>query len=124
MSNGRRHRRGVRRGRLEQTFITALDQPATLVADLPGGGELWKRGEVAFVVAGVPATAPPAIRAALDRRRRATLTGRCECGGRLHLRRMMAAATNHQAVVHEADCPAGDHNLAALIEAEGWRWPA
>jgi hypothetical protein len=31
MSNGRRHRRGVRRGRLEQLYTDALDQPATFV---------------------------------------------------------------------------------------------
>ena len=119
MSNGRAHRRSVHRGRLELLYLAALDQPARHVRDLGDGLEVWQRGEVAFVVASVPEDAPATVRDALDRRRRATLTGRCACCGRLHLRRMHPGQISQQIFVHEQECPAADGNLGPLLEAEG-----
>ncbi len=124
MSNARHHRRGVRRGRLEQLYAEAQRQPAEFVRSLPGGEEVWQRGQVAFVLPAIPLGGSPAVREAVERRRRASLDGVCACGGRLHLRRMHPGGMSTQVFMHEQECPAADSNLAALLDADGSRWSA
>jgi hypothetical protein len=124
VSNSRHHRRSVRRGQLEQVYLEAQRESPRFVRTLPGDLEVWQRGEVAFVLPSIPLGASPAIREALERRRRASLNGVCPCGGRLHLRRMHPGGMSVQLFVHENTCMAADGNLAPLLKVERSRWSA
>ncbi len=118
MSNGRHHRRRMAGAKLAATLAEADASTPTYVGPAPGGGEIWRAGPVALVVAGIPFGAPPELAQAMARRRDASLTGRCQCGGRRHLLRATHTGSI-MAVVHREDCPATD---AAVVEAvEAWR---
>lgn len=75
-------------------------------------------------VAPPPAGASLALIAAWQRRQRANLTGRCECGAVREMpsrrQRRAAAARGEPArarMLHEAGCPASDDGLARLYRA-------
>ncbi len=118
MSNSRTHRRRVAGARLAATLAEADAFEPTYVGPAPGGGELGRAGPVLTLVASIPAGAPPELAETLNRRRRASLTGRCACGDRRHLGRANRPASLLP-VVHAKDCPAAD---GAVIEAlEAWK---
>lgn len=82
-----------------------------LVSVLPNGGEVWVRDRVMFVLPSIPDGASEDLKNALERRRRATLTGRCDCGAVVTV---TAAGIN---VAHKSGCPASDEVIRHLIES-------
>jgi hypothetical protein len=71
-----------------------------------------------------PPGASPAFIAGWERRQRANLTGRCDCGAQVQMpnraERRAAAARGepaHARWLHEDGCPASDQALAALWRA-------
>jgi len=86
------------------------------VRDVPG------IGRVAYVLPVASEELPPQLREAVLRRRLAALEGRCPCGATVTLpnraERRRAARDGRQlstTVEHEADCPASDDRIAALV---------
>jgi hypothetical protein len=81
-----------------------------------GDGSLFQPitvGRVLYFVAVPPAGASDDLLWAFSARATASLTGRCPiCGAGRHVR------TSRLEFHHEADCPAGDDNLAAAVQAE------
>lgn len=118
MSNSRPHRRRLAGAKVASILAEADASTPTYVGPAPGGGEIWRAGPVALVVAGIPFGAPPELAQAMARRRDASLTGRCQCGGRPHLLRASHTGSI-MAVVHREDCPATDEAVVEALEA--WR---
>lgn len=117
MSAGRARRRRLTRNIRTATWSDSEAQPARYVGSPAPGWEAWCAGPAMFVIPALPDGAPPEVLNALDRRRRATLTGRCDCGAR---RRLDHLSPTPRAVIHHADtCPAADPALADLLAA--WR---
>ena len=74
-------------------------------------------GETLFVLPTFRDSMSPTLKSALDRRRRASLAGRCDCRARLGI----VDLDRHRAeIAHEADCPTGDTLLAPLLRAGGY----
>jgi len=116
--NARRERRADERTRLSRTLAEAEGATPTYVGRL-GGTELWMVGKI---LAGIPVLRddyPADVKDAVDRRRRATLSGRCDCGARRQL-------VGHGLVfAHEPGCVAGDEQLDAVAARHGMafaRW--
>ncbi len=70
----------------------------------------------AFVVIRASPHLPPAVRQALARRRHATLTGRCACGG---VTGLAEDKGGYVTIAHESDCPAGDDEIMVLLRYHG-----
>jgi hypothetical protein len=81
---------------------------AEFVRVLPSGNEAWQRGSILFVVPAIPDNASPDLKNALDRRRRATLNGRCDCGARV------VVSSSGLIAEHESSCPATDEAIERL----------
>ncbi|MET8862289.1 hypothetical protein ABZW11_04940 [Nonomuraea sp. NPDC004580] len=109
--NGRqaRRQRTLERDRVEQILDEASRATPEHVGTLPNGNEVWVVGPIGCVIPPLLDEWPDDLKHALDRRRRATLTGRCDCGAR---RRWLGP--NNMTLTHEANCPASDPNLIAL----------
>jgi hypothetical protein len=105
MSAGRSLRRQLDEG---------LEQPARFVG-VTEGGEMWVRGRVAFVVPVIPDGAAPELKDAIERRRRASLTGHCLCGERVRF-----TGGGRMILRHEVGCNASDQGLARLVAQHGW----
>ncbi len=110
----RRHR-AAERAHLEASLDQARQATPEHVATLPGGAEVWTVGPIACVIPPLLDDMPTPVKNAVDRRRRATLTGRCDCGAE---RRW--TAPRHMTLDHTRDCPAGDANLVELGARHGY----
>jgi hypothetical protein len=80
-----------------------------------GTYEMWQRGEVMFGVPVIREDYPAELKTALERRRRATFDGRCECGAVLRVTRQGTR------MEHEADCIASDESLDEIAARHGGR---
>lgn len=76
---------------------------------LTGGQECWMVGTVMHVVPVLRDDYPADLKAAVDRRRRASLTGRCDCGATWQVLRR-----GHVDMRHEDGCTATDEVLFAI----------
>jgi hypothetical protein len=89
------------------------------VSEYSNGFESWAVGRVLFIVPTIRDSMNPKLKSALDRRRRATLTGTCDCGARRKIVDHRHGGGARMQMAHEADCPAGDTVLAPLLRAGG-----
>ena len=116
MSAGRRYRRAATSYKIAAAYADAWTQPAHYMTS-DGESEYWKRGDVLFVVPAIPDGAHPEVANAIERRRRATLEGRCDCGAHLIWVGPKHQGVTQSALIHEDDCPAADTNLQRIIDA-------
>jgi hypothetical protein len=120
-------RRARERNRAERERLSQLLQDAAVSAPryletLSNGCEAWMRGRIMFVIPPLREDYPADLKAAVDRRRRASLAGSCDCGARWDLTR-----GGHLGMAHEPDCDAADEALDRLAAAHGMafgRWAA
>jgi hypothetical protein len=120
-------RRAKERNRAERDRLQAiLDAAATAepryMRTLSNGCEVWMRGRMMLVLPPLVDDYPDPIKDAVDRRRRASLSGRCDCGATWDLSRR-----GHLEMTHEDGCDAADDALDDLAAAHGMafaRWVA
>jgi hypothetical protein len=112
----RRHRH-TERSRIEQTLAAARTATPEYVATLATHDEVWSVGPLLCVIPPLMEDFPPAVKDAVDRRRRATLSGQCDCGGK---RRLLKP--RHLVLEHEHNCPASDDNLTKLGARHGLKF--
>jgi hypothetical protein len=120
-------RRARERNRAERERLRAiLDDAATAepryMRTLSNGQEVWLRSRMMLVIPALADDYPDPIKDAIDRRRRASLTGRCDCGALWNITRR-----GHLDMEHEPDCGASDAALDDLAAAHGMvfaRWVA
>lgn len=116
-------------GTAGRTDTSRADSAAKLLAEaftaapryletLSNGSEAWMRGRVLFVLPVLVEDYPPPIKAAIDRRRRASLEGVCDCGARWDITRR-----GKLDMAHEAGCVATDRALDELAAAHGMTFP-
>jgi hypothetical protein len=115
-----KHRRRLSRARTLAMLAAAAGTEASYIGP---GPTMWNRPHEAWMAAGVLFILPaltegehPEVLSAIERRRRASITGRCDCGAR---RRLTGGPQPHLCFEHEFDCPAGDERLAELFERYG-----
>ncbi|HEY5455710.1 MAG TPA: hypothetical protein VIJ96_09590 [Acidothermaceae bacterium] len=113
--NGRESRRRHQgdRQRVEALLKDVSRTPAEFV-EAVGAHEVWRRGNVAFVVPRLDDDLPARLKSAVSRRRRATLDGICDCGGRRHV-----VSATHVEFAHDPACDATDDNLVAISNEVG-----
>ena len=119
MSAGRKHRRSIARGRAEEDLRRAAEAPARHVGSF-GGYDVVMKGPVMHLLQAPTPDMPAELADALARRRRATLEGVCECGGRLHLGPLRPGHVGRHAFMHEEDCTASDRAIEEIAERVGW----
>lgn len=120
MSSTTRHiRRQSARARIRQTLADARAAEPVYVGPVGDDFEAFMVGRAMVVTYRTLPGMAPEMRAAVDRRREATLTGRCPCGGRSHMGPSGGGIVTAD-LRHEHDCPAADVNLLALATATGW----
>lgn len=78
-----------------------------------GTNDLVVVGRIGYLVPTIRSEYSPELQAALRRRRTATLTGRCDCGGST-----AATMPGRMDLEHEAECPAGDDWIVPRLLAE------
>lgn len=122
--NGRRakERNRAERERLRAVLNAAATAEPRYMRTLSNGQEVWMRGRVMLVIPALIDDYPDPIKDAVDRRRRASLSGRCDCGAAWSLTRR-----GHLDMEHEPECPASDEALDDLAAAHGMvfgRWVA
>jgi hypothetical protein len=78
-----------------------------------------ERGGILQVVPGLRDDHPAEVKNALDRRRRADLTGRCDCGARMGQLCRTPDGMLHATFEHENDCPASNDLLRELFRRYG-----
>jgi hypothetical protein len=108
------------RGIIEQALNDAARCAPRFVTAM-GEMEIWQRGCVAFVMPALRDDYPSPLKAAVDLRRRATLSGECDCGA------TRTVVGQRVVLEHDDDCMATDKNLIAIGEACGVpfkRWVA
>jgi hypothetical protein len=82
--------------------------------------DLFQRGPVVFAIPALDDSWPSEIKNAVDRRRRATLSGRCDCGNSVGP--ITGDGQNlYRQLEHEDDCPANDEQIVALFRRHGVR---
>ena len=123
MSASRKHRRAAGRYRMAETLRAADNAPA-LVIGTTGDDDRVLKGEVMYVVPRPLPGMAPELAQAIGRRRRATLDGRCDCGGRRHAGGHRTGHVGVTHFLHQEDCPAHDRAIAELAHRTGWRWSA
>ncbi|HEY3925009.1 MAG TPA: hypothetical protein VGL75_10655 [Acidothermaceae bacterium] len=108
--NGRaaRNRHQGERQRIEAVLDRAARNPALLVKVI-GNQEIWRRGDVAFVLPRLADDYPAPLKDAISARRRAALDGVCVCGGR----RKVVSATSIE-FDHTTSCDATDDRILAI----------
>jgi hypothetical protein len=121
--NARKARERKRLQLNEIRQVLAESQAATpRFAGYFAGQELWRVGDVLHVVPILKDAYPDELKAAIDRRRRAAMTGKCDCGSTWQVLRR-----GRVQMAHEDDCPAADAVLFAIGERYGYhfsRWAA
>ena len=120
---GRKHRKAAGRYRMAEALREA-DKAVAGVIGVEGDEDLVMKGSVLYIVPRVLPGMADELAEAIARRRRATLDGRCECGGRRHTGNSRPGHLMGGTFLHEEDCPAHDRAIAALVLRTGWRWSA
>lgn len=123
MSASGKHRKAARRYRLSET-LRAADEAVAVVVGTMGDEDIVMKGEVMYLVPRPLPGMAEELAEAIIRRRRATLDGRCDCGGRRHAGGSRAGHIGLTTFLHEEDCPAHDRAIAGLVKATGWSWSA
>ncbi|MCT7353618.1 hypothetical protein N4P33_15760 [Streptomyces sp. 15-116A] len=108
-----RLKRAAERART-QAALDAMASATPQLVGSHGGHDYFKVGDALVLVPVLLDRYPPELKAAVDRRRRASLTGSCDCGGGRRLDRKSRVVHTH-----ENDCPAADDNLNAIAEQYG-----
>lgn len=117
-----RERRQAERATTQAILDASLAATPRYVRTLPNGSECWMRGRIMFVIPPLVDDYPDPIKAAIDRRRRASLSGQCDCGAVAAINRRGSVEMNHEDV-----CDATDRALDELAAAHGMkfeRWVA
>jgi hypothetical protein len=102
---------------------TGAEQPRLL--ETIGHLEVWLVDGVMHVLPALRDDMPADLKNALSRRRRASLTGRCDCGARTvvhggrRLRDLQPGEVVRGSMAHERDCTASDAGIAELVERFG-----
>lgn len=109
-----RQLRAAERARMTK-LLAAADAATPEYMGNVAGSEAWKVGPVLCVVPTILDAYPAELKTAIDRRRRATLTGRCDCGARRQI------TGKGFAVEHEEECPATDGNVIGIAARHGIR---
>lgn len=111
-----RRARAQRRARTTELAATlaAMDAAEPRFLRRVGDSEAWKVGPAVVVVPVLRDTYPAALKNAIDRRRRASLHGACDCGARRRVDQHGRLAYDH-----DDDCPAADANLDQLAADHG-----
>ncbi|MFI7461854.1 hypothetical protein [Nonomuraea sp. NPDC049646] len=102
------------RMRIERTLAEARQATPELVAVLATKDEVWSVGPLMCVLPPLLDEFPDELKQVVDRRRRATLTCTCDCGGMVRWVRPNVAELRHI-----GDCPATDENMTALGAKHG-----
>jgi hypothetical protein len=110
-------RKLTRQGAQELLQQSMAEQPVYM--STLGNYEMWRKGRVAFGVPVIREDYPAELKTALVRRRRAMLTGQCECGARLRVTRPGSRYPTE--IRHQADCIASDTSLDEIAERHGKR---
>lgn len=80
-----------------------------------------RAGSVLYLLPELREGLHPELLNALERRRRASTTGRCDCGATFVFDGPLEPGKTTRAVMeHVGDCPASDAGIAALVESHGW----
>lgn len=108
-----RARRAAERAQL-QADLDAMSSATPQLVGSTKGQDCYLVGRVLLVLPALLDDYPSPIKDAVDRRRRAALTGRCDCGATRHLTRRNKLVLNH-----EAACNASDERLGALAAQHG-----
>lgn len=118
MSAGRKQRRHIGAGCVEAVVREAAAAPPTYLRPLGAYYEVWKKASMLVVLPKLIEGLAPEVLNAVDRRRRASLTGTCDCGARWRVIRKgrTAQLTMH----HQVDCSASDAVLVGLHNKHGW----
>ena len=119
---GRKHRKAAGRYRMSEKLREA-DKAVAVVIGVEGDEDLVLKGSVLYIVPRVLPGMADELAEAIARRRRATLDGQCECGGRRHTGGRVARG-GMGTFLHEESCSAHDRAIKALVESTGWRWSA
>lgn len=117
-----RERNRAERERLRSILRDAASAEPRHLRTLANGSEVWMRARMMLVLPPLVDDYPDPIKDAIDRRRRASLTGRCDCGACWGITRR-----GDLAMGHEAGCDATDSVLDDLAAAHGMvfgRWVA
>jgi hypothetical protein len=85
-----------------------------------GNQEIWLNDRVVQVLPALRDDLHPRIKDAVARRRLASLTGRCDCGGEMEIDGPLTpGSTVRGRMWHEPDCSATDIAIAQLFERFG-----
>jgi SEC-C motif len=98
-------------------FLRQVTDPNLGLLDVFAAGP--EQGGTLLLVPAIDDSWPTEIKNAVERRRRATLYGRCDCGGTARRPPMQPGQTAEQTFQHEDDCPATDEALGALFARYG-----
>lgn len=115
-----RARRHLRRREIERLLAQGRQVQPRLVGAY-AGQEAWMVGPVLHIIPILRDAYPQDLKAAVDRRRRAALTGRCDCGA------VWAIDRGRAHMAHEDGCPAIDDVLFEIGRRHGYafsRWAA
>jgi hypothetical protein len=108
-----RLRRAAERTRT-QAGLNAMAQATPQLVTSHGGHDYFKVADALVLVPVLRDDYPTDLKAAVDRRRRASLTGTCDCGGGRRLDRK-----NRVIHTHEDGCTASDDNINAIAAEHG-----
>jgi len=97
---------------LRRIFLDGLGELDVFAAGPERGGTL-------LLVPALNDGWPAEVKNAVERRRRATLYGRCDCGEHRRAMRPGADGMQHASFPHERDCPASDEALGELFAKHG-----
>ncbi|RAY13608.1 hypothetical protein DPM19_18185 [Actinomadura craniellae] len=111
-----RQQRAAANARIQRTLDQAAAATPQFAESLGPIFEAWQVGPMLLVIPALRDDYPPEVKAAFDRRRRATLTGRCDCGGTRAARRGRVV---HE---HELDCPARDEAFGEICRRHAGLW--
>lgn len=103
----------IEREELRATLTEASASPPRYLRTLRGS-EVWVCGRVLFTLPVLCDDYPDDLKAAVDRRRRASLSGACDCGGRWDVTRR-----GRVEMWHETGCDATEQALDALAAGHG-----
>lgn len=97
-----------------QAALKAMEGAEPVLLGSEGGQDFYQVGPAVFLIPVLRDDYPPAVKTAIDRRRRAALTGRCDCGAERQLTRR-----NRIVIEHEAECTASDERLDEVAAEYG-----
>jgi hypothetical protein len=101
---------------VDSVLAEARTQKPQFIAAL-GSLEMWRRGNVIFILDAIPDDAPPPVREGIARRRMVTLYGVCPCGATFNTLPAASGRVRDYWCEHAPDCPAGDDVLSPAWRA-------